>query len=80
MTTKQAQQFNRMLAALKKIHREYMTPDQIRRHAEGKNHFGLDYDEELGMAYENLQNEAKVASHRIKPIKINDWKEVPLKS
>jgi hypothetical protein len=36
--------------------------------------YGLDYEEVLEMAYENLQNEAKSSCKGIRPIKIKDSK------
>jgi hypothetical protein len=44
--------------ALRRILR-YMTPTQLRRHAE--RHYGLHYEEALEMAYENVQGEARSA-------------------
>jgi hypothetical protein len=66
MTEKQKNQFNRMLAALRKIHKGYQTPEQLRRNCKG--HYGLDYQESLEMAYENLQAEARFAAKGIKEI------------
>lgn len=42
--------------ALKRIAREYQTPDQLRRNCEKQ--YGLGYEECLAMVYENLQYEA----------------------
>lgn len=67
MTKKREEQFNRMLAALRKIANDYQTPEQIRKGS--KDSWGLDADEALEMAYENLQNEAKSAAKNIRPIK-----------
>jgi len=44
--------------ALKRIARNYMTPDQIRRDAKN---VGLDYEEYLEMSYENIKAEAERA-------------------
>lgn len=73
ITIKQAEQFNRMRAALLRIagignNGRYMTPAQIKRDAE-KNH-GLDYEEELEMVYENIQGEARVAGSGVRAIEI----------
>ena len=57
MDTKQKQNYNKMLLMLKKIAREYQTPDQLRKNS-GKQ-YGLDYIEALEMSYENIQAEAK---------------------
>lgn len=46
---------------LKRIGRQYMTPDQIRRDAKNT---GLSYVEYLEMSYENIQEEARRAIHR----------------
>lgn len=46
--------------ALKRIAREYQTPDQLRRHA---GQYGCSFVEELEMSYENIQG---VAEHAIK--------------
>lgn len=66
MTDLQKQQFNRMRSALIKI-RSYQTPDQIRRNSEDD--YGLEYEEALGMAYENMLTEASLAVRGIKEIK-----------
>ncbi|HXE63262.1 MAG TPA: hypothetical protein VN519_06950 [Bryobacteraceae bacterium] len=41
---------------LKRISRGYQTPDQLRKNAEKD--YGIEYDEALEMAYENIQAEA----------------------
>lgn len=64
MTPKQKEQFNRMRAALRKIAYDYMTPAQIQRE-EGT---GLDYQEYLEMAYENIKTKAKAACRGVKGI------------
>lgn len=46
---------------LRKIARDFMTPDQLRRAAQKS--YGLDYEEALEMAYENIQSLAKAAIH-----------------
>ncbi len=43
-------------SALKKIAKDYMSPDQLRRKAEKA--YGLSYEEALKYAYENMQQEA----------------------
>lgn len=53
----------RLYDALKKIGK-YMTPDQFRRDS-GSNS-GLDYEEYLEMSYENIQAEAKRATHGVR--------------
>lgn len=76
ISMKQALQFNRMLAQLRKISKAYMTPDQIKRHSEGKNNFGIEYNEELEMSYENIQNEAKQGCFKVSPIKFKTVKTI----
>ena len=53
------EQQQRMFDTLKRIARDYATPDQLRRSAERD--YGLDYEECLEMVYENIQSEAKAA-------------------
>lgn len=48
----------RLFDALKRI-QKYMTPDQLRR---GARNIGLEYEEHIEMAYENIQAEAKRAT------------------
>ncbi len=48
----------RMFDTLKRISKDYMTPDEIRRDADNT---GLSYNEYLEMSYENIQAEAKAA-------------------
>lgn len=59
MTPKQREQFNRMRATLKRIASGYQTPQQLRRGSEKQ--YGLDADEAIEYAYENIQQEAKEA-------------------
>jgi hypothetical protein len=67
MIPKQKQDFNRMLTALHLISRGYQTTSQIKRDSEKQ--YGLDYTEALEMAYENIQEEARAATLRIKLLK-----------
>jgi len=64
MTEKQKEQFNRMWSALKMIAHQYETPDQLRRNVE-KDH-GVEYEEGLEMAYENIQTLAKAAVKHVR--------------
>ena len=66
MTPTQRKQFNRMRDALTKIARQYETPEQIRRSSWKK--YGLDFDEAIGYAYENIQGEARVAVCGVKAV------------
>lgn len=66
MTTKQRQDFNLMVFTLGRIAKDYQTPDQLR--SSSKKTTGLDYEEALEMAYENIQGEAQALVKKIKPI------------
>lgn len=68
MTPKQKSDFNKMLFSLRKISKDYMSSEEIFSDFE-KNHYGLDLEEVLGMAYDNMQNEATVCVKGIKVIK-----------
>lgn len=70
ITVKQAEKFNEMRNTLRRIagtdkDRSYMSPDEIRKHGDMD-----DYEEELGMAYENIQCEARAASSGVRAIEI----------
>lgn len=69
MTKKQEHQFNHMLATLKKISKDYQTPSQLQR-GSNKN-WGLNYEEALEMAYENIQREAHFASKGVKFLQLS---------
>lgn len=66
MTPKQAKQFNSMLAALKIITNGYQTSTQLRKNAEKQ--YGLDFEEVIEMAYDNMQGVARQACKGISPI------------
>jgi hypothetical protein len=68
ITERQARQFNHMLMRLRRIAKDYQTPDQMRRGHDKR--WGLSYEESLEMAYENLQGEAKDGARGVSPIKI----------
>lgn len=70
MTQKQARQFNLMRAVLLRISKQYMTPDQMSRNHDKGRGMGPSYNEELEMAYENIQWDAARAVKGIKAIKI----------
>ena len=55
MTPEEKKNYNRMHAMLVKISSDYQTPQEIRDSSED---MGLEYDEALEMAYENIQCEA----------------------
>lgn len=67
MTPKQQEQFNMMLDTLKRISNQYETTKQLRKESGLK--YGLDYEEALEMAYENIQAEAAICIQGIKQIK-----------
>ena len=69
------QQFNHMRAILVRISKQYMTPNQIRRAHDRGRGMGPSYEEELEMAYENIQMEAKAAIKGIKVAKPSQEKE-----
>ncbi len=68
MTEQKIRQFNMMLAVLKRIAKEYMTPEQLRKNSEKK--FGLEFEECIEMTYENIQCDAKNAIHNVRPIEL----------
>jgi hypothetical protein len=49
--------WNLMLGVLSRIAHEYYSPDQLRN--ESMELYGLDYEEALEMAYDNIQADAK---------------------
>lgn len=51
-----AEQFNRMLDTLRLIARGYHTPDSLRKSSQRL--YGLDYEEALEFAYDNIQSDA----------------------
>lgn len=67
MTELQKQQFNKMRNVLSQIAKSYMTPDRLRKKSEDG--FGLEYEESLEMAYENIQSLAAYAVKGVKEIK-----------
>jgi len=69
MTDKQRQQFNSMRAMLIRISKHYMTSEQMRRSHERGRGMGPSYEEELEMAYENIQNDASRCVKGVKQIK-----------
>jgi soluble cytochrome b562 len=58
MTKKQMQDFNKMRNALIEI-TKYQTPDKL--HRDSKKDWGVEFEEALEMAYENIQSTAKYA-------------------
>lgn len=66
LTSKQVEQFNRMRSALLLISNGYQTTKQLRKDSES--HYGLDFEEAIEMAYENIQTAAKQGCKGIKAI------------
>lgn len=66
MTHKQKKQFNQMYYTLLQISKSYQTPSQLKKNS--RNQYGLDYEEALEMAYENIQLSAKAAIKGIKEV------------
>jgi uncharacterized protein (UPF0147 family) len=64
MTPKQAEQFERMRAALTVIAKDFQTPHQLRRSASAS--YGLTYEEALEGAYENIKGKAADALHGVR--------------
>lgn len=59
MTEKESLKFEKMRNALLTIAKGYMTPDQLRKQC--GNRYGVEYAEALEMAYENIQETARLA-------------------
>jgi|WetSurMetagenome_2_1015567.scaffolds.fasta_scaffold621562_2 hypothetical protein len=70
ITEKQAQDYNSMLAALNKITKDFYSPDRLSRSC--MREYGLEYNEALEMAYENMQQTAHLACKGIRPIKLEE--------
>ena len=58
MTDKQIQDYNRMRDTLVEISK-YQTPDKLRK--DSQKDWGLEYEEALEMAYENIQETARMS-------------------
>lgn len=65
MTPKQQRQFNQMHAALKRI-AAYQSPDALTRTALKR--YGLNPDEAVSYAYQNIQAEARAGIRGVRPI------------
>ena len=66
MTTEEKTNYNRLHAMLVKISSDYQTSQEIRESSED---MGLEYEEALEMAYENIQCEALNIVKNIKRVK-----------
>ena len=67
MTAKQIENYNRMREELIQI-TKYQTTNQLRKEGDDRK-YGLDYEETLEYAYENVMGTAKDAVKGIKAIK-----------
>lgn len=66
MTTKQQKDYLQMKEALERI-KSYQSPSELHRNSERD--WGLDYEEALEMAYENVLNEAKSGLKGVRGLK-----------
>jgi len=66
MNERQANQFNNMLRVLRRIARDYQTADLLLKY--GERDYGISGCEALEMAYDNIQQEARNAVFRVRPI------------
>lgn len=69
MTNKERDDYERMRVALKRIATRYLTPAQLGRNAEKL--LGLSYTEALEMAYENIQDDARMAVRGVRRAKLD---------
>lgn len=67
ITTKMKADFNRMLATLRRINKDYMPSERIIRQSEKL--YGLSPPEGPEMSYDNIQGEAARAVRGVKEIK-----------
>lgn len=72
ISKKKAEQFNAMLKSLRKIYKEYMSPEQMRKHEDADFH---GFDEFISMSYDNIQSEARFASKGVQPIDLTEPKQ-----
>lgn len=66
MTKKERNDFNQMQNALKRI-KNYQSINSLRK--DSKKDWGLDYEEALEMAYENIQSEAIAGLRGVRKLK-----------
>ncbi len=71
MTKKQIEQFNFMRSQLIRISKDFMTPEHMRKMIKKDGGYGLDYEETLEMAYENIKTAASMAVKGVRVIKNN---------
>lgn len=67
MTPKQKADYNRMLHTLRRIHKDYQTSEEL--HRDSEKDWGLEFEEAIGMAYDNIQNEARECIKGVREIK-----------
>lgn len=67
MTPKQKSDFNKMRDQLLRISKHTMTTTQLQKDSEKE--YGLDYEEALGMAYDNIKWESALVVKGVKAIK-----------
>ncbi len=66
ITPKQVDQFNIMLATLKKISKGYATTEYLRKNSEKQ--YGLEFEECIEITYDNIQQDAKQACKSVKTL------------
>lgn len=66
ITEKQLNQFNTMRMVLFQICNRYQTVNQLRKSSNSD--YGLEYEEALEMAYENIKEQAKLAIKGVKTL------------
>jgi hypothetical protein len=66
MTPKQIRQWNQMRHTLLRISKQYMNSQKLRKESESE--YGLEFEESIEMAYDNIQSEAKAAVKGVKEI------------
>lgn len=66
ISSKQAAAFNAMLKVLNRIANEYSDPTQLLDRCEVE--YGIDYEDALEMAYENIQGEAQAVINHVEPL------------
>lgn len=71
ITENQVKQFNVMRNYLLRISKGYSTTSQLKK--ESRSDYGLDYEEVLEMAYENMQGEARLAVRGVKAINYTEY-------
>jgi len=73
ISEKKVKEFNRMLQTLKRIDKDYLTVNQLIKECDIE---GLNSEEQISMAYENIKEEAKFASKGVRFIEIQPEGEI----